>query len=279
MFDQSAIQQLTQTEASKALNDAVAAALAGKGVAVLHQDFKTQDLESFLPERRRARNLFSTGYVADFVKYVNTHKEAGCTVYVDADSMSATAVLNQGSPEHPGHCDNKAKVKLQKLALYSDILNLCAGGAISQRLFAQWIEERKEATKALDPEQKELALASVVTGIRSVTIERASSASSTVQTLSAERSEMESVMAKAKGEKDQLPTYLEFNTKPYKELAERDFFVQVNLLTSGREPTFSFSLWGAEQHREEMAEQFAALTAAAFADDNAPPVLIGSFGG
>lgn len=279
MFDQSAIQQLTQTEASKALNDAVAAALAGKGVAVLHQDFKTQDLESFLPERRRARNLFATGYVADFVKYVNTHKEAGCTVYVDAESMSATAVLNQGSPEHPGHCDNKAKVKLQKLALYSDILSLCAGGAISQRLFAQWIEERKGATKALGPEQQELVLTSVVTGIRSVTIERASSASSSVQTLSAERSEMESVMAKAKGEQDQLPTYLKFNTKPYKELAEREFFVQVNLLTSGREPTFSFSLWGAEQHREEMAEQFSVLTAEAFADDNAPPVLIGSFGG
>lgn len=277
MFDQSAIQQLAQTEASKALNEAVKAALAGKGVVVVHQDFKTHDLESYLPERRRARNLFSTGYVADFVKYVTKHQEAGCTVYVDADSMSATAVLNQGSPEHPGHCDNKAKVKLQKLALYNDILTLCAGGAISQRLFAQWVEERNKVTTALDTEQKELLLTNVVTGIRSVTIERASSASNSVQALSAERSELESVMAKAKDADSQLPTYLKFNTRPYKELPEREFFVQVNLITSGREPSFSFSLWGAEQHREEMAEQFSALTAEAFVDENAPPVLIGSF--
>ena len=277
MFDQSAIQQLSQAEASRAHNDALREALQGKGVAVLHEDFNHLDLESFLPERRRARNLFSTGYVADFVKYVNTHKEAGCTIYVDADSMSATAVLNQGSPEHPGHCDNKAKVKLQRLALFSDILALCAGGAISQRLFAQWIEERKEFVKSLDSEQKEQVLSNVVTGIRSVTIERASSASNSVQALSAERSEMESVMAKAKDADSQLPTYLKFNTKPYKELPERDFFVQVNLITSGLEPNFSFSLWGAEQHREEMAEQFSVLTADAFAAEDAPPVLIGTF--
>lgn len=276
MFDQSAILQLTKAEASKALNEAVVAALASGGIAVLPNDFQTKDLEQFLPERRRARNGFSTGYVADFVKYVNTHKEAGCSIYVNADAMSATAVLNQGSAQNPGHCDNKATVKLQKLALFNDILKLCDAGPISQRTFAQWIEERKEVTKALDADQAELALTSVVTGIRSVTIERASSASNTVQALSAERSEMESVMAKAKDDKDKLPTYLKFNTKPYKELAERDFFVQVNLITSGREPSFSFSLWGAEQHLEEMAEQFAELTTAAFADDGAPPVLIGS---
>lgn len=276
MFDQSAIMQLTKAEASKVLNEAVVASLVTNGIAVLPDDFKTKDLEAYLPERRRARNSFATGYVADFAKYVNTHKEAGCSIYVNADAMSATAVLNQGSPEHPGHCDNKATVKLQKLALFSDILKLCEGGAISQRTFAQWIEERKEATKALDADQAELALTSVVTGIRSVTIERASSASNSVQALSAERSEMESVMAKAKDEKDKLPTYLKFNTKPYKELAEREFFVQVNLITSGREPSFSFSLWGIEQHFEEMAEQFAALTTTAFADEGAPPVLIGS---
>ena len=68
MFDQSAIQQLSQAEASRAHNDALREALQGKGVAVLHEDFNHLDLESFLPERRRARNLFSTGYVADFVK-------------------------------------------------------------------------------------------------------------------------------------------------------------------------------------------------------------------
>jgi hypothetical protein len=54
----------------------------------------------------------------------------------------------------------------------------------------------------------------VVTGIRSVTIERASSASNLVQALSAERSELESVMAKARMLIAQLPTYLKFNTAP-----------------------------------------------------------------
>lgn len=276
MFDQSAIQQLTKAEASQVLNTAVAAALESQGIAVLPDDFKTKDLEAYLPERRRARNAFSTGYVADFVKCVNSHKEAGCTIYVNADAMSATAVLNQGSPDHPGHCDNKATVKLQKLALFNDILKLCDGGAISQRTFAQWIEERKEAVKALDTEHAELLLTNVVTGIRSVTIESTKSSSNSVQALSAERSEMESVMAKVKDDKDKLPTYLKFNTKPYKELAEREFFVQVNLITSSRETTFSFSLWGVEQHFEEMAEQFAALTSEAFTEEGAPPVLIGS---
>jgi hypothetical protein len=48
-----------------------------------------------------------------------------------------------------------------------------------------------------------------------VTIERASSASNSVQALSAERSELESVMA-GKDADSQLPTYLKFNTAPTK---------------------------------------------------------------
>jgi hypothetical protein len=47
MFDQSAIQQLPRQRLLR-LSKAVIAALAGKGVAAVHQDFKTQDLESYL---------------------------------------------------------------------------------------------------------------------------------------------------------------------------------------------------------------------------------------
>ena len=279
MFDQSAIQQLTQSEATKAVNEAINNALdhvTGSGVVALPEDFNQLDLEKYLPLRRRARNSMSTEYVADFVKYVTEHKEEGCTIYVSAEAMSATAVLNQGTPEKPGHCDNRAKVSLKRLALFTDILQLCAGGAMSQRGFAEWLEERKSHVKALDKEQADLTLTHVVSGIRSVTIERASSANNTVQTHSAERSELESVMAKAKSDADKLPTYLTFTTKPYLEIKERTFFVAVNLLTSGREPQFSFTLWGKELHQEEMAKEFADLVSASFEGEGAPPVLLGA---
>jgi uncharacterized protein YfdQ (DUF2303 family) len=93
--------------------------------------------------------------VADFVKYVTKHQEAGCTVYVDADSMSATVVLESGIARASGHCDKSEGQVAEAGALQRHSDAVCWRRDF-QRLFAQWVEERNKVTTALDTEQKEL---------------------------------------------------------------------------------------------------------------------------
>jgi len=287
MFDQSAIQQLTQAEATAQSNESVQHALtAGQPVVALHDEFNLTSLESYLPLRRRARNSMSTSYVEDFARYVRQHRENGCTIYVNAEGMSAKAVLNQGTPAEPGHGDNTALVKLKATALYTSLRNLVSQ-VRGQKVLAEWLEEWRDVVIPLDKDLGELNIGHVVNGIRSVSIEQLNKSTTTVEALSAERSEMESVAAKTNRADAVLPAFLKLTTKPYKELAERTFYVRVAILTSQREPTFSMGILGLELHEEQMAEEFAHVVRASFApvadgdgvvpDQQIPDVLIGAF--
>lgn len=287
MFDQSAIQQLTQTEATAQSNQSLQHALTeGKPVVALPNEFTLTSLESFLPLRRRARNSMSTAYVEDFARYVGQHRENGCTIYVNAEAMSAKAVLNQGTPTEPGHGDNTATVKLKATALYTSLRNLVSQ-ARGQKALAEWLEEWRDLVTPLDKDLADLNIAHVVAGIRSVSIEQLNKSTSTVEALSAERSEMESVAAKTNRADAVLPAYLKLTTKPYKELSERTFYVRVSILTSQREPAFALGILGLELHEEEMAAEFAHVVRASFAPvadadgtlntEHIPDVLIGSF--
>lgn len=287
MIDQSAVQQLAQTEATAQSNQSLQHALTtGKPVVALPDEFTLTSLESYLPLRRRARNSMSTSYVEDFSRYVRQHRENGCTIYVNAEAMSAKAVLNQGTPALPGHGDNTAVVKLKATALYTSLRNLVSQHR-GQKALAEWLEEWRDHVKPLDKDLQDLNIGHVVAGIRSVSIEQINKSTSTVEALSAERSEMESVAAKTDRNDAVLPAYLKLTTKPYKELAERTFYVRLAILTSQREPTFSLGILGLELHEEEMAEEFAHVVRASFAPvadadgvvatEEIPDVLIGAF--
>ena len=281
MFDKSAIQQITQSEATSASNLALQHSLtSGKPLAVFPDDFKTVDLEQYLPLRRRARNSFNTPYVADFSRYVCEHRENGCTIYVNAEAMAAKAVLNQGAAALPGHGDNTAVVTLRKTAPYA-ALGTLTGRHRSQKELAEWLEEWRHLVKPLDTDSQVLNIAHVVAGVRSVSIEQINNSTTSVESLSAERSELESVKARTGRADAVLPDYLMMEIQPYKELQARKFYVRVSIITSERAPTFSLAILGQEIHDEEMAEEFAHVVrhsfAAAEGQPAAPDVLIGSF--
>lgn len=281
MFDKSAIQQVTQSEATSASNLALQHSLtAGEPLAIFHDDFKTVDLEQYLHQRRRARNSFNTPYVADFSRYVGQHREHGCSIYVNAEEMAAKAVLNQGGADRPGHGDNTAVVKLRKTAPYA-ALGVLTGRHRSQKELGEWLEEWRHLVKPLGKESEELNIAHVVAGVRSVSIEQINNSTTNVEALSAERSELESVSAKTNRTDAVLPAYLMMEIQPYKELQARKFYARVSIITSERAPTFSLAILGQEIHDEEMAEEFAHVVRHSFAADEsqpaAPDVLIGSF--
>jgi len=272
MFDKEAIEALQEGEAiSKAANSIALAIEGGEAVTALPDHFKLQDLEAFLPNRRRARGLMTTHALSDFAEYTKKHAEDGATVFVDADEMSAIAVLNLGSFEKPGHTDNRAKVQLKATAAYSALKAVASGRGISQAVAAEFLEDWPGYVQCFN-EEGEVSMPKAIAAIRKLTIEAMRKLESSEQSLSASRSAFEQVKATSA---DPIPTTIYFTCEPYFGLESRQFVLRLGVQTGGEKPAITLRVVKQEQHDEDMANEFADLAREALG--SALPVLIGSY--
>lgn len=138
-------------------------------VAAVPEDFKLEDLERYMPTRRRPVGTMSTPYINDFVAYTQTHKQDGCCIFINADEMHATAVLDLGSPVKPGHCDSKARLVLKPTAAFAALKNFMnfTGG---QKAMAEWLEDWGPYLTAKDGETV-IAMGKAISAVRNISIE------------------------------------------------------------------------------------------------------------
>jgi uncharacterized protein YfdQ (DUF2303 family) len=278
MLDQSAVKALTQAEATTAANKAVDIAEESLShVLALPHDFSLHDLEQYLPNRRRARGTMTTSVIADFAEYAQKHAsiadtgEKAAAVFVDKDAMKASAVLNLGTTDEPGHADNLAIVVLEKSAAYSALLAIANGQARKQTEVAEFLEDWAHViTCRVDDEI--LPTGQAVAAVRTITIEQARKATSTEQQLGAERSAFESVQASSE---HKLPTYIDFTVDPpYFGLSARTLTMRLSIIT-GDKPLIVLRIIKLQEHQELMAAEFAGLVRAALDDEL--PVAIGTY--
>lgn len=235
-------------------------------------DFALLDTEAKAPTRRRARGTMTTATVSDFARYVDAHGLIGTTVFVDANSMRAVAVLNLGDAEAPGHADNTAVLQAETTAAHAALRKMLLAW-VTQRDLAEFLEDWSRALECTGANDSAIEVKYAVDAIRRVTIEAARKTDTAEGKLSAERTAFESV--KARSDAGELPTLLRFTCEPYKGLGMRTFDVRVGVRTSEAAPTFVLRLVKAEEHAEQMALQFAALISEAVDADM--PVLLGEY--
>ena len=126
------------------------AADAGTGyisAAALPNDFQIEDLEYYMPTRRRAAGQMTTPFINDFVAYVGQHKQDGCTIFVDADQMQGKAVLDLGTPTAPGHCVNVASLGPKATAAFASLKSVIERQR-NQKDTAEWLEDWAPILKA-----------------------------------------------------------------------------------------------------------------------------------
>ncbi len=71
------------------------------------------DLEALQPHPARPRNTVHPSTVGDLIKYTTRHVDGCTTIWVDADSRTVTAILNDHDPSaRPGWGDHRAVLKL-----------------------------------------------------------------------------------------------------------------------------------------------------------------------
>ncbi len=270
MFDKDAIRAL---QLGAAIQQAHAANPASECAIALPSEFTLHDLEQYAEGRRHARGTFTTPFVAAFCAYVRQHAEAGATAFIDAAKMQASAVLNLGTPGEPGHADNVANLAPTKTAPYAALCNATVM-RLSQRDAAEFLEDWQAFIECAD-DAGPIKTSQAIAAVRRITIESMQRAESSEQSLSAERSALESVAAKSK---EPLPTFINFTCKPYAELAERRFTLRLGILTGDKVPSLVLRLVKAEEHAEEMANELAGLVGKGLQGAE-PPItaVIGSY--
>jgi uncharacterized protein YfdQ (DUF2303 family) len=259
---------LTAQAVHEAVKDAL---LTTWGVTALHEDVKVHDLESYLPCRRRARATMSTAYVTPFAQYAVSYADPGAAVFVDAEHMAATAVLDLGTKEMAGHADHKAKLAPVKTAAYAALLNI-NGRAQTQQATAEFIEDWASVARLnFFNAEGEITQGKALAAIRRITVEALRKVDSEEQQLSANRTAFESVKASSQ---EPIPTTIYYTCKPYADLEARTFVLRLSILTNDK-PSLVLRIQNLEAHTEAMGNELANLVQLAIA--GAMPVLLGAY--
>ncbi len=266
MIDKQAIEALQESEAITAANTSVAASF----FTALPDNYQLHDLEKHQTFRRRAIGVMKTNALADFAAYVETHAEAGASVFVNAQAMAATAVLNLGDPEKPGQADNLAVLEARRTAAFQSMLQVAGGQSFSQQTIAEFLEDWPSMVSCFNDEGQ-IPVPKAIAAVRKVTIESMRKMESTEKQHAASRSAFESIQATST---EPLPTLVYFETVPYHGLASRLFVLRLGVRTGGDKPTITLRVQNMEQHDEEMANELASLVRETVKHT---PVLIGTY--
>ena len=273
MFDKDAIEAIQESSAIENANIAMAQAEGAHHVVALPSHYEKHDLEQYQPNRRRARGSMETPSLPSFAAYTKQHAEAGATVFIDDHDFKANAVLNLGTPEFPGHADNRATLAPRATAAYA-ALKAIQGNARSQKDVAEFLEDWSDCIKCFR-ENDEVPNAKAIAAIRSVTIEAMRKLENTEQQLSASRSTFENVSASST---QPLPTHIYFTCLPYVDLSERTFVLRLGVLTAGDKPSIVLRIVKKEEHDEEMAYELSDRVVNAIdGDGNEISVVVGSY--
>lgn len=272
MLTKEAVQELAQAQAITAADNATAGAFGeggGSGLVALPKDFTIHDIEKHLSTRRRARGSMTTSVVDDFAAYAGAHQEAGATVFVDPDAMAATAVLNLGHADEPGHADNVAVYAPKKTAPFKALLAIATGNQVTQRAVAEFLEDWPGLTQFFH-DGTELQPGRAIQAVRSINIEELRKLGSQQEQLSETRTAFESIKATSE---HTLPTHIYFKCEPYMGLPERTFVLRLGVHTGGEKPAISLRITTFEKHAEQMAQELVDKVKGAFGIDSLPMVI------
>ncbi|MFN4148453.1 MAG: DUF2303 family protein [Rhodocyclaceae bacterium] len=271
MFNKEAIEALQYGGGISEASNAVRAAFAETRVVGLPSHFTLHDLEKFLPNRRRSRGLMETSIVQDFAEYVERNAEAGATVFVNGKSMTAVAVLNLGTPDAPGHADNRAHLKPEQTAAYKALRTIAQGHTLSQVRVAEFLEDWAPHIICFKDDE-ELPLKRAIAAVRNITIEGLRKVEASEHQLSSSKSTFESIAASSK---DTLPTNIHFHCEPYHGFDGRLFVIRIGIHANDK-PSITMRIVNYELHEEQMAKELAEKVRSAV---DACPVLIGEYMG
>lgn len=250
--------------AGKALPTAIPTAIVPDSSTVI-------DLERFQLGRTRFRGTYSTHSLADFGAYVVERSAPAARGFIDQDAMSCTVLFNLGTPDQPGHADDRAVLRLKPSAAFAAVQAVC-GQSLVQKSMSDWIEDWHQHLTATDENGAGMTIAKAIAAVRTITIKASSESDHAVSETRASRSAMDSIEASSK---ETLPAWLDFKIIPFEGLGEQVIRLRMSVITSGSQPVLKLRWLGEEAQREAIAQEFKQVLEGKVGD--AARLVLGSF--
>lgn len=265
MYNEEALKLLFQTAIGDYLGKQER--LGGTGTIALPDNFNIHDLEKFQPVRRRFRGAYTTKVLADFVAYVIANAPAAAPVdagaidtrnvqgYVDAEAFAANVIFNLYDDGLPGHADWIGSLKLDKTAAYNALLAI-NGKPQTQQQAIDWLEDWGgliEAQTDVGGLLHPMTLGNAIAAIRQIKISAKREEESGVGNLRTTGSMLDEVAASSRLE---LPAVFHFKTAPYLGLTDRDFELQLRILTGDDKPKLVLRISYLEAVQEAIVTEF-----------------------
>ncbi|CAB5585270.1 Uncharacterized conserved protein [Pseudomonas putida] len=210
------------------------------------------DLERYQSGRSRFRGTYSTHSLADYSAYVVERAAPAARGFIDQDNMTCIVLFNLGTPDHPGHADDRAILRLKASAAFAAVQAVC-GQSLVQKSMSDWIEDWNQHLSATDENGQTMTIAKAIAAVRTITVKASSESDHAVGETRASRSTMDQIEASSK---ETLPAWLDFKVIPFEGLGEQVIRLRVSVITGGSQPVLKLRWIGEEAQREAIAQEF-----------------------
>lgn len=275
MFDENTINKLQQPAALNMLLDSLQNnQISGRAAQAIPDGFTIANIEKYLPQRTRFTGTFETSSISSFGNYALERNNDAIRIFVDDRTMAAKAIFDfEGALGEPLHCEDVAVIKARMKAEYKALLQFTSEKH-TQKAFAEFMEDYADFITCFDGEANSIPLNKAISAVRRIEINARSSATSEVQSFSAEKSALESMSV---NEANQLPSLIRFTCVPYTEFSEFVFTIRPSVIT-GSEVRLAARMVRKEETQEEMADHFCELIENQLSDVSVKaPINIGTF--
>lgn len=221
-------------------------------VALVPDSSSVVDLEKYQSGRSRFRGTYATHSLADFGAYVVERAAPDARGFIDQDAMRCVVLFNIGTPENPGHADDRAMLALKATAAYAAV-QAVTDTNLSQKQLSDWIEDWSQHLAAVSEEGENMSLAKAIAAVRTITVKARSESDHSVSETSASRSAFDAIEASSK---ETLPAWLLVQLTPYEGLGTHEIKLRVSVITSGSAPVLKLRWVGEETQREAIAQEF-----------------------
>ena len=222
---------------------------------IIGDDHSIASLEFLLEGRSRFRGKFATKSIKSFGEYVGRHADAAnSAAFVNGERLSATAFINLGTENDPGHADWFAQFDVDKSAELKAVEKI-NGDKLSQRALAEWIEDwRHMLTGEANGEAQ--SAPQMAAAIRNVKTTATGETTSTARDFGASKSAFEEIEAKSAA--GVLPTFINARLTPAEGFAERIIPMRLSVIT-GDKPGFILRIVAPEKLYAELGEELVQL--------------------
>lgn len=230
-----------------------------------------KDIEKQLPAPLRYRAKITTPRVDDFVS-LTEDRAADARVFIVDEQMTAVSVFNLGSPEDPGHADDRAILTMRSTNEWDELQKI-SGSQMDQKSAAEWLEDWREfLTPIWDADQGgRESMVSAISTIRNLVIDAKKTTDHGVSDFAAERTDLERI--EARGRDMPPPARFIFKCVPYEGLKERSIALRLSIVT-GEKPRFTLRIIRPDQLRQEIVEEFRDLLVSRLGKDI--PLVVGT---